>query len=359
MNFYREMKAARESVADLSEMSREKPSSGQAVYHFLTRAAASARLVFEEKEIITFALLQWACIAAGYYLWVQVIDWIPPEVWERADKRKDVGGADVVMILWSFICVGLTAFPLGLLTGCMGAAHFLRRQRKESTIAGCLKMVVPRAWPLWMFHWIDGWWTMLQIVERLPSKNNDTTPAERALSEAMYYAWKVATIAITPALITGRGLGDAARGSVGLVRERFWDVAILRGGYSALCWLVGIATYVGTIFFFIKFPTLVGFGHGAAVGVWIYEFYFWAGVPILVSVGVIMLFLRPIYILSACELYADYVKGKNENLMLPEPPVNAGTGAWVIATLLAGFVLGVVIFMALQAKLGLPDWIFR
>jgi hypothetical protein len=36
---------------------------------------------------------------------------MPSEVWERAERKEGVGAADVFMFLWSFICVGLTAFP--------------------------------------------------------------------------------------------------------------------------------------------------------------------------------------------------------------------------------------------------------
>ena len=71
------------------------------------------------------------------------------------------------------------------------ATHFLRKQGRESTVAACFRLVLPQSWSLWAFHWIDGWITVNQILDRLPRKNDRRTAAEKALSEALYYAWKL------------------------------------------------------------------------------------------------------------------------------------------------------------------------
>ncbi|KAF0125260.1 MAG: hypothetical protein FD189_1782 [Elusimicrobia bacterium] len=355
--YFNEMESVRDEVFALPGMQDTRATLGAGLSGFWARTKFALRLMLTETELITFAILQWACVIAGYYLWVQMLAWIPEETWRAAAESERVSVPDLVLFAWSFVCVGLVAFPLGLLTGAMGAVHVQHRLGQESTIAGCLKMVAPRAWPLWIFHWIDGWWTVNRILDRLPKKNDRRTPAQKALSEALYYAWKVATIGIVPGLVTGRGLIDAGRRSVGMVRARFSDVIILRGGYSALCWIVGVGAYIGTIFFFIKFPGLVDFN--APTESQIFKFYFWAGIPLIVSVGVVMLFLRPVYIISACDIYADYVREREENLVLPPPPrgaVNADTFAFVAVALLA---LAAAFIFRFREELGVVELLGR
>jgi len=342
MTYLGEMDAVKNEVYAITNAAPH-PAGGDALADFWRRTKFSVRLMFLEKEIITFALLQWACIGLGYYLWVQMLGWIPEEAWQRASDSKGGSPGDYILLAWSFVCVGLTAFPLGVLSGCMGAAHFLNRQGKESTIDECLNIVLPKAWQLWVFHWIDGWWTVMRILDRLPKKNDRRTAAQKALSEALYYAWKVATIGIVPALVTGRGLLDAGKRSVDLVRVKLKDVLLLRGGYSLLCWIVGVGGYAGTIFFFVMFPDLVDFS--APVESNIYKFYVWAGVPLMVSVGLVLLFLRPVYLISACDIYADYVAGREENLMLPPPPGGSSShGAVTAAVIFALLILAAMIF---------------
>ncbi|OGR43845.1 MAG: hypothetical protein A2X35_09035 [Elusimicrobia bacterium GWA2_61_42] len=348
-NYYSEMKAVRDEVTKATWTQELRVPLGEGLAGFWARTKFSVRLIFLEKEIITFALLQWACIALGYYLWVQMIGWIPEAAWERAASSDKATIGDFILFLWSFFCVGIVAFPLGILNGCMGAAHFLNRQGKESTIDDCLKMVLPRAWPLWLFHWIDGWWTVLRILDRLPKKRDRRSPADKAKSEAMYYAWKLATIGILPGLVTGRGLVDAGKRSVELVVRKFKTVIILRGGYSALCWVVGVGGYIGSIAFFINFPGLVNFK--APVAGQIYVFYCWVGIPLLISAGLVMLLLRPIYVISSCDIYADYVAEQQENLMLPPPPAQArGYGAVIAAALLGLAILAAAFY---REELGL------
>ena len=343
-DYFDEMSSVRTEIFTLPAMREARPTAGQGLAGFWARTKFSLKLIFLEKEIITFSVLQWVCIILGYYLWIQMVGWLPEEVWKRAADSKGATPGDVILFVWSFFCVGLVAFPLGILSGCMGAAHFLNRQGKESTIPRCLAMVMPRAWPLWVFHWIDGWWTVNRILDRLPKKNDRRTAADKALSEAMYYAWKVATIGILPGLVTGRGLLDAGRRSIDLVSDRFRDVVILRAGYSLLCWVVGVAAYAGSFWMFIKFPGLVNWK--LPVESQIYTFYFWAAVPILVSAGLVMLFLRPIYILSACDIYADYVAGREENLMLPPPPNQSrGTSALVFFIILGMLFLAAFLYV--------------
>lgn len=341
--YYNEMEAVRNEVYDETQNYGMRPTKSSAISDFFERAKFSVKLILLEKELITFALLQWACVGLGYYLWVQMLGWIPDAAWHRASHSDGATPADLILFLWSFFCVGIVTFPLGILSGCMGAVHFLNRQGKESTIPKCLQMVLPRAWPLWVFHWIDGWWTVMRILDRLPKKNDRRSIEEKALSEAIYYAWKTATIGILPALITGRGLIAAGKLSVKLVRQNFMAVMLLRGGYSAMCWIVGIAAYAGSIMFFIKFPHLVNWK--LSTGATIHAFYFWVGIPLMVAVGVVMVILRPIYIISACDIYANFIAQEKEGLMVPEPPQNSqGSTALTVAALLCLAMVGVIMF---------------
>ncbi len=50
----------------------------------------------------------------------------------------------------------------------------------------------------------------------------------------------------------------------------------------------------------------------------IYTFYLWAAIPILVAVSIVMLLLRPIYVISICDLYSDYLEKQGKDVSLPE-----------------------------------------
>jgi len=150
-----------------------KPSGGIQLFGRLARY--SSTLILKEKEIIFFSMLQWVVIALTYLLWVQMLDWIPDHVWKAASREKGGSAADYILLIWSFFCVGLAAYPIGILTGCIGAAHFLNRQEGTSSIAACFALVMPQGGPLWVFHWIDGWYTCRRILARLPKKERESS----------------------------------------------------------------------------------------------------------------------------------------------------------------------------------------
>ncbi len=319
----------------------DNPNKSESVKSFFSHVHYAFRLTMQEKEIVTFTILQWTSIAVGYYLWVQMLNWIPAGVWKSAAESHKGGSiADYVLLAWSFVCVGVAAFPLSIFSACIGAVYFLRRQGKPSTIAACLKIVLPKTWCLWVFQWIDGWITVNQILERLPKKNDRRTPAQKALSEALYFAWKLGTIGILPSLITGRGLVESCKQSILVVRHKFKEAAMLRLGYSVLCWVVGITAYIGSIFFFIAFHDLVP--RGKEIYGDIYAFYFWAGVPILIAVAIVEMFLRPIYIIASCDIFSNYLEEKQEKVLLPRSP---SKNASALVTFLILVIILTVIFL--------------
>jgi len=335
----------RNEISDMPGIDK-KPSGG--IGSFFSRVSYAISLGFKEKEIFFFGLLQWVFIGAGYLLWVQMLDWIPEEVWRSAAESDEGSLADLILLVWSFVCVGLVAFPVGILTGCMGATHFLHKQGRESTVAKCFQLVLPQSWSLWSFHWIDGWITVMQILERLPRKNDRRTSAEKALSEALYYAWKLGGSGVLASIVTGNNLLKSGKNSVIFVKDNFIEVAKLRAGYSALCWIVGISSYIGAIVLF-GFVDIVPDG-GDVYG-HVYTFYFWAAVPILIAMAVVMLVLRPIYVLAICDLYSDHLDEKGVEVKLPQDPPKSVSAIVAFACLC--LIMAVVYIF--RAELGIVD----
>ena len=85
---------------------------------------------------------------------------------------------------------------------------------------------------------------------------------------------------------------------------------MIRIGYSVFCWIVAILTYLSGIlnYGWIKEKFFPGDLHST-----IAEFYFFAGIPMLFSVAIIQLFIRPAYILAISDIYGRYISGKGEN----------------------------------------------
>lgn len=347
-DYLAEMRAVRDEIHE-HKSEQPKPGRMSAMRGFGNRAGYAVRLLFAEPQLILFALVQWLFIALGYYLWVQMLDWIPQPVWESVEDADGASIVDVILLLWSLVCVGLVAFPLGILSGCMGAVHFLHRQGRDTSVAHCLKLVMPNAWPIWIFSWVDGWWTVARILDRLPKRNDYRTWAEKAVSEAIYQAWKMGTMGMLPAMVTGKSLIEAGRESVKFVTSNFRDVAVLRLGYSGLCWIVGIVAYIGTIVFLATGPG--GFSPDEETASVIFQVYFWAGVPLVVAVGVIMLILRPIYLLSACDLYSDHLRETGESVTLTPAPSKA-TSALLAVGLLA---LATLVVFLYRDALGITE----
>ena len=54
-----------------------------------------------------------------------------------------------------------------------------------------------------------------------------------------------------------------------------------------------------------------------------------AAAPILIAIAVVILFLRPIYVLALCDPYSDHLDDKGIDVSLPENP-SRGTSAIVV-----------------------------
>lgn len=321
----------------------ENPGYFGSIGSFFTSIAASLRFIFTEKENIVFALLQWATIALVYFIWTQGLSWIPEEIWKNDTENT---AANLILLVWSLACVGLAAFPLGILTACMNASCLLRFQNKESTFTDCMKAAFSRAGTLWIFSWIDGWWTVKRILERLPKKNDHTSRAVKYERELLYQLWKMISLGFIPALLYGRSFKDACKDSLFLLKKRFLPLIKLRLGYSFVCWIVGIGCYAGTVLFFCymdKMPDEYD----------IYSWYFYAGLPLILALLIIIILFRPLYIISACRIYINYACDEGITPNLPQR-TSAFTNILVIFLCFAA-IIGVVLLF--HQQLGIDSFI--
>lgn len=346
MKYFRELSAARAEISKLPEINK-KVGVFVSLSAFIDLGIDALSIAFREKEIFVFSILQWLVVALVYCLWVQMLDWIPADVWRSTEDSDSGSIADVVLLLWSFACVGLAAYPIGILSGCIGAAFLLKRLKRRCTIARCLRIVMPQSVPLWLFHWLDGWITTTQILDRLPKKR-PVLPVERIISEAIYYAWKVGSAGMLPSILVGNGLAQSGVNSVKFARAHLRHVLKLRFGYSICCWVVGIGTYVLAVLW-INSVILVPYGESIYDKV--FWFYLWVAIPMLAGVLVVIIFLRPIYLLGIGNLYLRYMAEQGEAIVLPRPEKGYIDG-------LAAFcVLGIFITVAYvyRNELGIVD----
>jgi hypothetical protein len=283
------------------------------------------------------------CPKIGVHFRVQFLGWIPIEVWENDDALVELG-INLALLAWSLACIGLAAFPIGWFTGAMASAHLLRSEGHKSTLAACLALSMQSAGRLWIFQWIDSWITTERILARLPKRGWASDWAWLAATEALYYAWKTATMAIVPAIVSGHGLVDAGKQSVSFVRHRPGTAVRLRAGYSLLCWVIGVGAYLAAVCFLFAVDA---FDYEN----WVYAAYAWAGIPILIAVGVIKLFIRPVFVLATCIYYVDFARETGKRITLPDEPGLA----WRVLVPFAMLVLGVAFVYVFRDATGLTD----
>ena len=303
--FVEDLGDVRKDIRGIPGLVKSRPARRTAMASFGERVRHAARLLAEEPEILGFAVLQWISVMLVYALWVWAVDAMPGEFG---------------FFFSTLVCLVLVGLPVGFFTACIGAVHFLRRAGEPSSIPACIHLVAPKIWALWLFTAMDVGFTAYQVLDRMPSKRSRSA-ADRALSEALYYAWKLATIGILPAILAGRPLRKAAEESADLVRKRLAEAALLRIGYSSVCWILGIAVYAVTL----VSVNVYGMATPDTFG-----YYLWLVGPIVVALAFILLFARPVYVLASCELYHDYrghpamPQGEPREAIVSQAPVVAG-----------------------------------
>ncbi|MFN7114365.1 MAG: hypothetical protein ACK4PK_08395 [Alphaproteobacteria bacterium] len=315
------------------------------------------RLIRQEPEILIFAVLQWACITLAYMGWVQALDWIPDSVWQEVQRAnnedRDSGFAllNLFLIGWSFIIVVCVSFPLSILTAGMVAVHALRHEGYESTFFYALWRGMRNVGQQWVFTSVDAWITVRAIFDRLPKKNN-SNPRTLA-DEALYYAWKLATMGMVPAMIYGHGLVGAAKDSVTMIKLAPARAIAIRFGYSGICWIVGITTYIAAIIYGCS----IGFGAGHEN--FIYAFYFYMTVPIFISVGIISVLVRPFFLLMVAKLYTDVMapKGLLDAAVAGEKTMADTAPAWPVFFLAGAMLFAVLTAIFMTDDIGLTAWV--
>lgn len=277
---------------------------------FFSNIPVVGRLIAREPEILLFAAVQWLVIWLAYLAWTQMLYWIPDSVWHSIEAQSahhhgaTSGEAliNVALLAWSFVVVVAAAFPIGLLSAAMVSVHDLRNSGQTSTLGKSLALAERHLGRIWLFSALDNWITVNTILDRLPSKDHH----RKAGSELIYYAWKLATMGVVPSLVADRGYVDAGRDSLKLLTSQPGRALGLRFGYSAVCWIVGIAAYVATIVFLPRTRLDIHAAHG------IFKFYFWAAWPISVAVGVVCVVVRPFFLLSVAKFYTDVFDVRDE-----------------------------------------------
>lgn len=362
MSFLSVEKMLSPMTAEAAEIIRRNGSvsdikSGGYIGGFFCNMADVFRLIRQEPEILLFALLQWGCITLAYMGWVQALDWIPDSVWEEirsANKDdRDSGFAllNLFLIGWSFVIVVCVSFPLSILSAGMVAVHALRHEGYESTFFYAVWRGMQNVGQQWVFTTIDAWITVKAIFDRLPKKRNRD---RRTLAdEALYYAWKLGTMGMVPAMVYGRGLIGAAKDSLTMVKREPGLAIAIRFGYSGVCWIIGIATYVAAVLF----AGAKGLYAPADNG--IYTFYFYMTVPIFVSVGIISVFVRPFFLLMVAKLYTDVLepKGMLDVAMSDEAEQVETAPAWPVFFLAGAVFFAVVTAVFLADDIGLRGWV--
>jgi hypothetical protein len=313
------------------------------------------KLIAQNPEILVFAATQWIVIWLAYLAWTRLLHWIPDPVWDavseasREGRKSEFTLLGLVLLAWSFLVVCVASYPIGLCNAAMVAVHDLRTTGKQVTLARCLLVAARHQYRIWLFTMVDSWITVRTILSRLPKKNYRHT----ALDELAYYAWKVSTMAVVPALVNGRSLVAAGRDSYQLLTAHPMRALGLRLGYSAVCWLVGVSTCAGTLAMLARSNFAAHVNH-------LYDFYVLLALPVCLAAGAVSVLVRPFFLLGVARFYTDCidVKAEIDADVAAEPHWAETVLSWRQAVFLVplAVMVGVVLF---GDALGIADWIRR
>ena len=196
---------------------------------------------------------------------------------------------------------------------------------------------------------------MRQILRRLPKEPEHELDYQRKLrlirlakEEALYYAWKIGTAGVLPSMVLGNNLLTSGKNSLKFVKAKFVDILKLRAAYSSICWVVGIAAYLGAIMVMFFMGDGVYSNSGNLDVVKIYQYMI---IPIGIAAMVVMIFLRPVYILTLCNLYSDFLESTDEKPILPNDP-SVGKKALYVFAFMCLLMILVIIF---RDEIGLTE----
>lgn len=272
---------------------------------FWGAARDAVRFIAAEREVIVFALAQWAVIALAYMIWIQVLDWIPADVWREVARGEDgapsglsddrVAILNLAVLGWTVMILAIASYFTSILSACIVNAYVFAFKGWVSTPEECLRASMPYVPRLWLFTFVDAWFTVGAIVGRLPQRRRRRS----VVDEALYHAWKVGSAGVYPALVTGQTLAASAALSLKMLASHPWTVVKLRMGYSLACWMVGIATYVLAVAALARYADIKTWGN------FVYNFYLLMSIPVIAAAGVVSVLLRPLYLIACTCLYCE------------------------------------------------------
>ena len=114
--------------------------------------------------------------------------------------------------------------------------------------------------------------------------------------------------------------------------------------------MVGILAYAGAVVLVGKVGVVP---EGAAAHQHIHAIYAWAGIPVVIAAALVLLLLRPVYVIALCELYARHLEESGEQLAVAPapPPALSAVVAFLFLTAL------VVIAYVFGEQAGIGRWL--
>jgi len=149
-------------------------------------------------------------------------------------------------------------------------------------------------------------------------------------------------------MLLGNNLITSGKNSIKFVKAKFADILKLRAAYSSICWIVGIAAYIGGVIVIFLMGDGAYTNSGNLEVVKIYQYMI---IPLAWATMIVMIFLRPIYILTICNLYSDYIESIDEEPVLPDNP-SIGIKAFFVFLFICLLMLLVILF---RDQIGLTD----
>lgn len=330
-----------------SGVHRQKPPRAGSVFRFFGYLLYSWKLMFIEKEIIVFSLLQWIAVALGVYLFTYMIG--RPELlplWQQLEQGNKAAEAALgtIMTVWGMICIGLVALPFSIFSSCIAAVHLIHyHEDRSSTVAECLRIVLPRAWALWGFVWFDLYLTVMK-----PHRGRGW---KSWALEGLYQAWKIAAMCIHMNILTGRNWQDTYNNTLGMTKTQGWELLRIRIGYSFVTFTLYIGVFIAACFFARDlYPYFFAADQEQRTMMQAWMFIATIGVFWL---GLVKVLVRPAYMIAISDIFADYVYSKNE-AVLPSEPVPVAVSVFV-----AFAVFGAAVYTGYlyREPLGLTKWL--
>lgn len=325
-----DLRAGQEEAQNFMMDSNIKPKalSVRNITTFFSKLRYSIVLTFQEKEIIVLAILQWLFVIIACILWTKGFAFIPDELWQRTgesivddgNKAKSL----LIIILWSLTILIIVNYPISICSAAIIASQYLKHSNQESTIAKCIAIALRSSGRIWFFTFIDAWITCETIIARRK---------RRVYSGAkyLYYAWKISTAPVLPALVAGKTFFEATKDSFTILKKHPLQLIGIRMGYSFTCWIVAIACYIGIFYLLGTLGKEAG-----TIPHYIYNSYLLIVLPIFFSIFIVSVIVRPHFLIMMAKLYNEVITQDNEAVNIEQ---NSGSSLFFAKLFLTIFIL--------------------